>query len=116
MHLPRACYHLERDLAAQFPHLRPAQQHGLAVWVYGTILAHSGCQNAVTAALLLYGRFYTIRDAMREWLYDGDDKAARVTRRSMSRGALRPCCAGSCSSGVARSWRWPSMSPISARC
>lgn len=76
MHLPRACYHLERDLAAQFPHLRPAQQHGLAVWVYGTILAKSGCQNAVTAALLLYGRFYTIRDAMREWLYDGDDKAA----------------------------------------
>lgn len=76
MHLPRACYHLEHDLAGQFPHLRPAQQQGLALWVYGTILAKSGCQNAVIAALLRFGHFDAIRDVLREWLYDGCDKAA----------------------------------------
>lgn len=76
MHLPRACYQLEHDLAAFFPHLRPSQQRGLALWVYGTILAKSGCQNAVIAALHVAGGFETVRDTLREWLYDGEDKKA----------------------------------------
>ena len=59
-----------------FPDLRPAQQRGLVLWVYGTILARSACQNSVIAALLAIGRWQSLRQYLREWLYDGKDKAA----------------------------------------
>jgi hypothetical protein len=50
----------------------------LAHWVYGTIRAQSACQNAVIAALLPVcgGSFGSLRQSLREWLYDGADKAA----------------------------------------
>lgn len=48
-------YQIEARLSQQFPTLRPAQQRGLALWVYGTILAQSACQTAVIAALLTLG-------------------------------------------------------------
>jgi hypothetical protein len=48
----------------------------LALWVYGAVLAQSACQTAVLAALLPLGRLETIRQALREWLYDGCDRAA----------------------------------------
>lgn len=76
MRFPRECYQMEATLAQYLPTLRPAQRRGLALWVYGTVLAKSGCQNAVSAALLAVGSFQTLRQYLREWLYDGKDKAA----------------------------------------
>lgn len=76
MRFPRECYQMQQSIEQYFPGLRPAQQRGLALWVYGTILARSACQNAVTAALLAMGRWHCLRQYLREWLYDGRDKAA----------------------------------------
>jgi DDE family transposase len=69
-------YQLEEAISEHLPVLRPAQQRGLALWVWGTILARSGCQNAVLTALLAWGSWHTLRQRLREWLYDGEDKAA----------------------------------------
>lgn len=76
MRLPRECYQMEEQLAQYLPVLRPAQRRGLALWVYGAVVAQSACQNAVVSALLAAGRFHTVRQYLREWLYDGADKAA----------------------------------------
>jgi len=73
---PRAYTQLLAIMATHFPHLRPAQQRGLTLWVYGTILAQSACQNAVITALLTMGHWHALRQQLREWLYDGSDKAA----------------------------------------
>jgi len=72
MRFPNELYQMTMAINEFFPNLRPAPQRGLALWVYGTILAHSACQNAVITALLFLGAW----DALREWLYDGQDKAA----------------------------------------
>ena len=65
------------ELTSALPQLRPAQQRGLALWVYGTILAGSACQTMVIAALTVRGYTeYAVRQLLREWLYDGTDKAA----------------------------------------
>ncbi len=76
MRRPRECAHLERSIAERFPHLRPAQRDGLALWVLGAILAQNACQNAVIASLLTIGHWHALRQRLREWLYDGADKAA----------------------------------------
>jgi hypothetical protein len=69
---------MEAVLAEHLPHLRPAQRRGLALWVCGAILAHSACPSAVLAALLLPARggYHALRQRLREWLYDGADRAA----------------------------------------
>lgn len=76
MRLPTEWYQMQQAIAQHFPDLRPAQQRGLALWVYGAILAQSACQNAIIAALLAVGPWYSLRQRLREWLYDGQDKAA----------------------------------------
>jgi Transposase DDE domain len=76
MRFPSEWSHMHELLAHHLPHLRPAQRRGLALWVYGTILAQSACQNAVIAALLAVGAWHGLRDRLREWLYDGPDRAA----------------------------------------
>jgi Transposase DDE domain len=76
MRYPQQYYQLLEVVAERFPNLRPAQQGGLALWVYGTVLAGSACQNAVVAALLVLGKWDALRQHLREWLYDGQDKAA----------------------------------------
>lgn len=75
MRYPPEWYQMNNTIAERFPSLRPAQQRGLALWVYGTILAQSACQNAVIAALLAVGTWHGLRQHLREWLYDGKDKA-----------------------------------------
>ena len=75
MRYPPEWYQMNKTIAEYFPSLRPAQQRGLALWVYGTILASSACQNAVIAALLAVGAWHGLRQHLREWLYDGKDKA-----------------------------------------
>jgi hypothetical protein len=78
MHVLPELYPMEAVLAEHLPHLRPAQRRGLALWVCGAILAHSACQSAVLAALLLPARggYHALRQRLREWLYDGADRAA----------------------------------------
>ena len=41
----------------------------------GTILAGSACQNAVASALSTRGDWNNLRQCLREWLYDGGDRA-----------------------------------------
>ncbi|HET6385251.1 MAG TPA: hypothetical protein VFJ58_17805, partial [Armatimonadota bacterium] len=76
MHLPDEFYQLEKTIAKYLSELRPAQRTGLCLWVMGAVLAQSACQNAVITALLAYGGFHTLRQYLREWLYDGADRAA----------------------------------------
>jgi hypothetical protein len=73
---PRGCSQVERVVADHFPHLRPAQRRGLALWVDGAVLAQSACQSAVVAALLALGTWHGLRQYLREWTDDGEDKAA----------------------------------------
>lgn len=75
MRYPPEWYQMNETIAEWFPNLRPAQQRGLALWVYGAVLARSACQNAVIAALLAVGAWHGLRQYLREWLYDGKDKA-----------------------------------------
>lgn len=76
MRFPQECYQMQLTIAQHFPDLRLAEQRGLTLWVYGTILARSACQNAVATALLALGTWYSLRQYLREWLYDGRDRAA----------------------------------------
>ena len=48
---------------------------GLVLWVCGTILAGSACRNAVAAALSTRGNWNNMQQYLREWLYDGGDRA-----------------------------------------
>ncbi len=82
MGVPKEVYQMEIAVRQHLPMLRPAQQSGLVWWVYGTILAHSACQTAVITALRRYGSFGTLRQRLREWLYDGPDKAAPCHKSS----------------------------------
>lgn len=68
MRFPSSLYQVEHLIADHFPLLRPAQQRGLTLWVVGTILAQSACQNAVITALLLFGKWHALRQHLREWL------------------------------------------------
>ena len=77
MRVPRDCYQLEETIGAFLPALRPAQRLGLALWVYGAVVAGSACQAAVVTALLpLGGSAHALRQYLREWLYDGAERAA----------------------------------------
>ena len=74
MRLPRECYQMQQVIETQ-PHLSRSQLAGLVLWVCGTILAGSACQNAVAAALSTKGNWDNLRQRLREWLYDGGDRA-----------------------------------------
>lgn len=79
MRLPREAYPFQEAIATHLPALRPAQARGLALWVYGAVLAGSACQAAVLRALALAcGRraAHALRQDLREWLRDGAEKAA----------------------------------------
>lgn len=109
MHVPPELYPMETALAEHFPHLRRAQVRGLALWVCGAILAHSACQSAVLAALLAHGGDHALRQRLREWLYDGADRAAPCAPRgSRSSAASRRCCAGCWFGGGATGAPWRS--------
>lgn len=76
MPMPDAWYQFLTMIVRHLPMLRPAQQRGLAWWVWGTILARSACRSAVVPALSPFVNPQTIRQRLREWLFDGVDKAA----------------------------------------
>ncbi len=89
MHAPPELYLMQASLAEHLGHLRPAQRRGLALWVCGTILAQSACQSAVLAALLVHGRYHALRQRLREWLYNGAEKATPCAIEL----AVEPCFA-----------------------
>ena len=76
MRFPREVYQVEQTISEHLTNLRPAQRRGLALWVYGAILAKSACQDAVVVVLLTLGTWNNLRQYLREWLYDGKDRAA----------------------------------------
>ena len=75
MRLPRECYQMQKTIETHLPHLSQPQLTGLVLWVCGAILAGSACQNAVATALSPWGRWNGRRQYLREWLYDGSDRA-----------------------------------------
>ena len=75
MRLPTECYQMQQVIETYLPHLSQPQLTGLARWVCGTILAGSACQNAVASALSPGGNWNSLRQYLREWLYDGSDRA-----------------------------------------
>lgn len=79
MRFPSESYQLAELIGQHLPQLRPAQVRGLALWVYGAILARSACQNAVVSALSALGHWHSLRAYLRELFYDGADKAAPCT-------------------------------------
>ena len=71
----RCGYQVQQVIETHLPHLTQSQLTGLAWWVCGTILAGSACQNAVASALSTRGNWNNLRQYLREWLYDGGDRA-----------------------------------------
>lgn len=78
---PEEWYQLEERIGQQFGALRPAQQRGLTTWVDGTIMSGRGSENAVVTALEPLGNRAAVGLVLREWLYDGKDKAAPRQRQ-----------------------------------
>jgi hypothetical protein len=77
VHVPREVCQVDDTIASFLPELRPAQRLGLALWVYGAVIAGSACQVAVIAAVLPLGAtVHAVRQRLRDWLYVGEDKAA----------------------------------------
>lgn len=72
-----AVSHVAESIEAYLPQLRPAQQRGLAEWVAGLLAAKDGGEGAVLSALEQEGLpGPATRARLREWLYDGADRAA----------------------------------------
>ena len=75
MRLPRECYQMQQVIETHLTHLSGPQLTGLVWWVCGTIQAGSSGQNAVATALSTRGNWNSIRQYLREWLYDGRHRA-----------------------------------------
>lgn len=75
MRFPRELYQIEEQITQQLPNLRPAHALGLALWVYGTVLAKSACLTAILVELIVFLKRDAARQRLREWLKDGRDKA-----------------------------------------
>lgn len=101
MRIPAPCYQVLSLLTEVFPHLRPAERRGLALWVVGTILAGSACQTAVISALRPLGLgTETLRQRLREWTYAGEDRACPCGTRLEVERCFAPLLAW-----VMRLWR-----------
>jgi hypothetical protein len=75
MRFPRELYQIEEQITQQLPTLRPAQALGLALWVYGTVLAKSACLSAILVELVVFLQRDAARQRLRAWLKDGREKA-----------------------------------------
>lgn len=74
MHVPAEAYPIAALIATHLPHLRPAQQSGLALWVLGTVLAGSSHQDQVLThleALLAPGDCHALRQHSRSGVATG---------------------------------------------
>lgn len=105
MRVPAPCYQVQTLLTDVFPHLRPAECRGLALWVVGAILAGSACQTAVGSALRPLGLgSEAVRQRLREWTYDGADRAAPCATSLTVETCFAPLRAW-----VVRLWRGESL-------
>jgi hypothetical protein len=72
-----ALSHVEQLLETFQPQLRRAERSGLALWVVALLLAGSCCERTILTALAPLGYAeHALRARLREWLYDGADRAA----------------------------------------
>ena len=72
-----AVSHVQPLLETYLPDLRPAHHRGLAEWVAGVLAASSGCEAAILNALTPLGvEPQALRSRLREFLYDGAERAA----------------------------------------
>lgn len=72
-----AVSHVQALSERYLPHLRPAQQRGLAEWVTSVLDAESGCEAAILAAVAPLGKeLHALRARLREFLANGADRAA----------------------------------------
>lgn len=83
MRLPSQWYPLHEAIVSRFPFLTPAQQANVALFVGGTVLADSGCESALVAALVQLTAdgehpptANALRERLRDFLRDGAAKAA----------------------------------------
>lgn len=85
-----------RELSTRMPHLSKAQVTVLAIWSYGMVLTRTCSGHAITLALALLQRrkVGTVRQQLREWCYDAQDKRGCTVGNWMWRPALLPCCGG----------------------
>ncbi|WP_129677245.1 transposase [Candidatus Chloroploca sp. Khr17] len=75
MRFPRELYQIEAHITQHLTDLRPAHALGLALWVYGTVLAKSACLTAILIEVVSFLPRNTARQRVREWLKDGRQKA-----------------------------------------
>ena len=86
-----AVSHVAALTETSLPHLRPAQRRGLAEWVAGLLAAKNGCEAAVLDALAEEGLpAPATRARLREWRYDGADRAAPCATRLDVEGCFAP--------------------------
>jgi hypothetical protein len=107
MRFPAAWYQMLETIDTHFSScLRPSQRRAPVSWVYGTVLAKSACQTAVSAALMpVCGRsFLTVRQSLREWLYDGQHKAAPCRTQITITTCFAPLL-----SWVVSLWQWEQL-------
>ena len=72
-----AVSHVRSLLETHLPALRPAPHRGVAEWVAGVLATGSGCEAAILAALAPLGvEPQALRARLREFLYDGAERAA----------------------------------------
>jgi Transposase DDE domain len=72
-----AVSHVQELTETYLPALRPAQHRGLAEWVAGVVAAGSGCEAAILSALAPLGvEPQALRSRLREFVYDGAERAA----------------------------------------
>ena len=101
------CYQIAQTIQYHLPHLRESQSLGLTLWVYGTIVMGSACQNAVSTALSFMGSFDTMRQYLRQWLYDGQPQAQTDSDTDRRGVVLRSAVEmGAVSVGSRTDWRW----------
>src|SRR5215217_6347764 len=87
--VPREVSQVEATITTFLPDLRPAHRLGLALWVYGAVLAGSACQVAVLAALLpLRGGAHALRKRLREGCTPGRTRPPPVASTSTWGGVL----------------------------
>ena len=65
MRVPREVYQFEDEIETGLPNLRKSERRGLALWVYGSIMAQSACQTAVIEALATLGGRHALRQRLR---------------------------------------------------
>ena len=75
LRFPREWYQIEEQITQPLPVLWPAQALGLALWVYGTMLAKSAGLTAILVDLAVFLNRDTARQRLCEWLTDGRAKA-----------------------------------------